>query len=572
MTVPVDVLIRNGTKTFNLKNEKDLTLSCSYSEHGDDTAEIGYCNWGGRLPDLSSAVSLRDPTYGFFWSGYAGHPRIGGFFGKPTQIQAKGYQYTLQDDGWDETKKFSAGTPLVNLVWEALGKTPFVSNGIPFPDALTLTQLPDESPDFALQSPEDIFEYVKNMFTFLNTPLIWHVRQNPAIPFGEDPCLEMRFTESTPVYSVRLTKNDTFQPEYDSDVIYNKSAIGYGEGLYATAQAFDPYKVITRFRKKRVNANNDVDGTIDAFKLAEWLVERNNVLRPVSTNLELHCDTKVSAIYPAVPTKTSNVPHHFIRNHNVIRILNDMTLWGKYNISEFYIIDAKTDFNTGITSFTLGDPIYYDALRLLMSYMVNRMIGAIDSGVVNAPLRDADAIPTYGPTGSGETPSIIGAGIPIHYLDKAGLLNIPNSPTKPYLPHGAAVHPKDLADYGVQGNYGREVTVGTKGFIRVIPCKLLDWTLDFVPASGSDTMPTGTISVQLYGTWPFTPGVAILDTIQILTGSSNSGTFASPHIFNQGGKVGIRVSVAGTGANMSGAMFQIGLGGQKLYPDLGVSS
>lgn len=574
MVLPVDLFIRSKSKVINLRNAPDVKLSISYGEHGDDTASFQMCDWLDKLPELRSPIFLRDPIYGVFWSGYTWQPKLGGFFGGATQIQSRGWYHSIQDDGWDTEKKWAAGTPLVNLVNEAISKMAHITSGISFPGGLTTTQLPEDSSDFAIQSPEDVLEFVKNHFTYLSTPLVWLIRNNPATLFADQPSLEMKFVDTSPRYRVRLNKNDEFTPIFDSDTVFNGAMLTYGNGLFESelAPEIELYKVISDIRKKRINVNNDVTGIQQAQALVRYLIQRNNTLRPINTTLVLHCDTKVEAIPPIWTNIVSNYPKYLIRTHYGIRILNNMSKWGPYAISDYYIIDAKHDFETGATTLILGDPVFFEAFKLLLSYITNRSDIAIESGVINEPLRDADNIPVIGPTATGITPADTGQGIPIFYLDKAGLLQVQDDPAKPYLPHSGGLHPKIIPDYGVQGNYGRDVTLGIKGFIRLVPCKLLDWTLDFVPGPGSDILPEGTISVQLYGTWPFTPGTAILDTIQILTGSSNSGVFSSPLIFTQNSKVGIRVSVTGAGTNMIGAGFQLAVGGQKLYPDLGVTS
>lgn len=573
MSLPVDFFISQPGKTINLKNEKDLKLTTSYGENGDHECSFQWCNWEDSLFEFDARVSLRDPVYGYFWSGYWAAPRLGGFYGKPSQITARGWKHTIQDRGWLERKVWAAGTPMSTIVQEAQTKMSHIGAGVSLPGGLS-QQISEDSNDFILQTPDNVFNYIKDLWAYQATPLLWEIKQNQAHRFSEDAALHMRFTDFAPRYFVHLTDKDEFQPAFDSDVIFNHGAITYGNGLVETEEAVQPflYSIIKRIREKRVNANNDISGTLDAQALTQKLVTRNNTLRPVNTSMTIHCDTPIRAIPPASPFQSVNMPHYLIRNYFVIRVLNDISKFGPYAITDYFIVDAKYDWDSQSLSLTVGDPVMYEAFELLQSYMVSRTSIGLDSGVINEPLRDADQISVFGPSGDGATPATSSEGIPIFLLDKT--LTNPDDITKPYLPYNGAVHPHDIADYGVQLNFGREAdSIGGKGFIRVIPCRLLDWTLDFTPPPGSDTVPTDSITIQLYTTYPYTVGTNIIATISVSSAQSASGTItaspASLAIFQQGGKVGVRVSSA---AATSGAGFQIGLGGKKIFPDLGITT
>lgn len=567
----VDVIIG----TTNFKNEPDLNMSHTLGPHGDETLSFQLCNWAGRLPTPRQRVFLRDSVYGVYWSGYVGPVKPGGFFEGATQITCRGMRHTIPDYKWEVTKTWAEGTPMTNLVQEALGKCSHIGAGVSLPGGLA-TQLTENSPEFMLQNPENVFDFVKQKFDYLSTPLLWEIKQNADHPFSNDPSFHMRFVDLAPRYFVRLTKNDEFSPEYDPDVVWNRAVVGYSQhlaGEYLVQPGPQLYSAIPDIRTKSVNSSNEVSTQQQAEALGGYITTRNNKLRPVNTTLKIHCDTPISAVYPVVPTSTSDVPHHFVRNHYVIRVLNNFGAWGPYNETDFWISDVNYNYEDDSLSLSLGDPIIYESFDLQQSYQVRRSDVGAQASTVSEPLRDADALPVYGPDKAGDTPPTIGQGVPVYYLDQAGDMVALDDVTKPSLPNGAAVHPNTIADYGVQVNFGREASsIGIKGYIRVIPCKLLDWEVFHTPAPGSVTIPTDGMVLWLHNTYPFTAGnaatrIAIVTITATNTGAT--GAFSPIPTFAQGGKVGVEVVTAAATANSG---FQIGLGGKKLYPDLGIVS
>jgi hypothetical protein len=577
MSLPVDLFIRTETgKLINLRRDSDLNCEVSYDDRGDNLVTFQMCNWGNRLPGLDQPIFLRDNTYGVFWSGYAGQPKLGGFFSDPSYITGRGWRYTLIDDGWDESKIWAAGTTLESIVFEALSKCHNITGGIPLPGGLA-QQIPENSPDFNQQTPEDVFAFVKNIYSYLGTPLIWQIKNNPLTPFADQPSLEMKFQDTAPRYRVRLTEDDKFNPMFDSDTVWNQSSVAYADGLVATDQAAvtELYNVIRRLRKKRVNANADIKGTNDANALAAYLVSRNNTLRPISTTLELHCDTRVEALYPATPAGTvGNWPHWLIRPHFMLRILNSTTKWGQFkNVTDWYIMDVKHNFQSGITTLLLGDPVVYEAFKLLQSYITNRTGVGIDSSVVNQPLRDADVVPVFGRTGDGTLPATLGEGSTMFSLDPDGDFTSTTDPMKPTLKHGAGIDPEIIIDYGIQVNFGREAdSIGIKGYIQVIPSRILDWELFHTPPPGSNTIPTDTMTVKLHNVYPFTAGNAATTIATATIPAANPGAtavFSPIPSFTQKGKIGVEVTVPSSVENSG---FQIALSGKKIYPDVGVNT
>lgn len=575
MSLPIDMILAGGLGT-NLKSEPDLQLSHTMGQHGDNTLSFQLCNWKGRLPTPRQRIYLRDDTYGIYWSGYVAPVSPGGFFEGAARVECRGMRHTVPDYRWETTKVWNEGTPLSTLVGEAMGKCSHVGSGVPIPAGLASLQLTDNSSDFILQNPENVFDFVKNKFNYLSTPLLWEVKQNQDHPFFNDPSFHFRFVDTAPRYFIKLTKEDEFSPTYDPDVVWNRATVGYSQhlaGEYIAQPATELYRAIPDIRTKGVSGTTELSTLAQAQALGGYIVQRNNKLRPTGGTLKIHCDTAIRAIFPVVPTTNDNVPHRIVRPNYYIRVLNDFTDWAPYDVTDFWIADVSYEYETDSLSLTLGDPIVYEGFDLQQSYQVRRIDIGAEASTVSEPLRDADAIPTYGPDKDGSTPATTGEGISIHYLDQEGDLVSTTDITKPSLPNGAAVHPNIIPDYGVQVNFGREASsIGIKGFIRVIPSKLLDWEMYHTPPPGSNTIPTDGMVVWLHNTYPFTAGntgtrIAILTIVS--TNAGATGSVSPAAIFAQGGKIGVEVV---TPAATASSGFQIGLGGKKLYPHLGITS
>lgn len=572
----VDIVLSRPGYTRNLTNLEQLAFKMRRGPHGDDLVDFQLCDWSGQLPHMGDLLTVFDTTYGYSWSGYIAGPTIPGFFGGAAPCDARGWRHSIPDDGWETTRIWAEGTPLSTVVMEALTKCSHINAGISLPGGLSF-QLSADSPDYILRAPDDVFDFVSDKFKFLTTPLLWEVKQNYQHPMNNDPTFIMRFADLAPRYFVTLTENDEFKPKYDRDVVYNKALVGWSPKLAEdeiATPASELYKVIPHIRAKRLQGSNEFISPIEAARMAQYLIQRNNTLRPINTQLKIHCDTPIRAIYPVVPASDSNVPHHFVQSNYVIRIENDMTAWAPYNVRDYWITDTQWDMESGDLTLTIGDPIAYDDWEVQQSYATNRINSSISSSAVNAPLGDADVIPVIGPDKAGDSPPTIGQVIPMAYLDQDGNFISVVDPDKPALPYGAVIHPKVLPDYGVQANFGREAdSIGTKGFIQVVPCKVLAWNICFTPPAGSDTVPTDSMTVQLYPTYPFTVGVNVLATCVLSAEQCESGTIApvpaSLALFQQRGKIGVRVSSA---ASTVGCGFQVAITGKRVYPDLGVTT
>ncbi len=595
MSVPVDVLVDG----VNYKNATDLNLKVSYGQHGDEQVTMQLKD---NPPRWRRDAKLRDNTFGYFWHGYVGpvEPNWNGCI----DITCRGLYYSAGDNPYYENKVFLAGVPAIDMVRNALGRC--AKFGESFPTLLGDLgyQLPNDSNSFGNQGADDVFNYAQKLGGYLSTPILWQVRQNPSIPFTLEPILEVKAADPAPRYRVKLTKNDQLKLTYDPDVVWNAGLVKWGNEQYQLATNFGysnpqlpqnppvvpslpqvDYSVIPDIRIKRMDASGDERSITEIQQLAGFLVNRNNVLRPVSTTLTIDCNTVIEGLNPAIVS--SNLPHYLVRSNFAIQIMNDLSAWGMYGkVTTFFITSANYDFTTQKLTLQLGDPVFDDAFRLLGSYDVNREYTSSKSGIIQLTHRDADVLVQYGTEFPGYTgqqavnpddatmlnnfsTGVVTAISTTDANSRAAKFNDPQNPF--YQPTGQSIDPRIIPDYGVTANFGSEAdATGIKGFIQVIPCRVLEWDIAFTPPAGSDTIPTDSIEIEFYNAYPFSPG-APFATKSISSAQSASGSFAAGTedvTFAQGGKIGVRVSIANS---VAGSGFQIAIKGRRLYPVLGLS-
>lgn len=584
----------DGTRTNITK------LEASYGEHGDE--QLTFQLPIRMPPKWRKKVFLEDEVYGFYWGGYFAvwNPDWRAGCGN---VICRGMYKTAEDAKFYETKIFRAGTPAKNMITEAISRCANISD-FDAVDDFTF-QLVEDSPSFGLQDASQVFNYGQQLTGYLSTPIQWEVRTDKLHPFNRVCGLYTYATDYAPRYRVRINKNrDTFTPSYDCDVTYNVGLLKWGTEQYqaATNSGYSApqlpqnpfialaipdvdYSVIPDIRMKVMDVQGTINNITEVQQLAAYLVTRNNVVRPVSTTLEIDSATIIQSVYPAIIS--DNLPHELVRSNYAIEILNDLSEWGMYGVSTFYITAAKYNYDTCKLVLTLGDPILQDTFRLLGSYDVSREYIGAQASLINLVHRDADVLVQYGTEFPGRT------GVEAANPDDATMLNnfsaghvvgistIDASTSTPkfddpnsqfYQPTGQSVDPRVIADYGTQANFGREASsIGIKGFIKVIPMKVVNWSIDFTPPPNSVIIPTDSITIKFYQVYPFVVGVDTPFATKSVTAAQGAlGDFSGLELVNfpQGGKIGIEVSIAAATTNCG---FQIGIGGRKIYPALGIT-
>lgn len=578
-------------------------MKSSYGEHGDE--QLTFTVPWRFIPQAPRCnVSLEHPTYGYYWNGYYAGVTPSLNTAGCAEIVARGMYKTADDGHYYNDQKWKAGIPADQMVTEALTRCPRIQGGSEVGELDF--QLVEDTPSFGLQSATNVFDYAKQLTSYRATPLVWQVLQRLTI-FEPMSYLEMKAADFAPRYRVKLGNKDEFKPTFDFDIIYNCGITRWGNEQYqlATNNGYSNpqlpqnplvvptrpvvrYDVIPDIRDKCMDVSGSVNNIQEVQQLAGYLVNRFNVLRPASATLSIDMSTVIRSVYPAIVTE--NIPHELVHSNFSIEILNDLREWGIFGITTFYIISAAYDYTTCKLDLQLGyDNILSDSFRLLGSYDVSREYISLKSGVVNLLHHDTDALVQYGTEFNGKTgtdaintdvtyfPPIVNeqsAGIVqgISSTDSvSGAAKFTDADQQFYQPTGKSIDPNVIPDYGTQANFGREAdSTGIKGFIRVIPIKVVNWEIAFLPPPNSDTIPSDSITIEFYDDYPFTPGSPFA-TKSVSAAQSATGTFTGLQLktFTNGGKIGIRVSVA---AATAGAGFLVGIGGKKLYPDLGIAS
>lgn len=583
MSLPpgIHLYVGGGSRPLDLRNADDLNLVSTTDEHGDGTIEFQMCDWLDIIPPLRRPLSIfseigYNHNIGYIWSGYTGQSTPGGFFSGAAKILGRGWHFSASDNGWNEKKIFTAGTPSLTMVQEALSKCSHIFDTDPsLLEDLTF-QLAEDSINFGLASAEDVFEYARQLTAYLTTPLMWQVRQDPNRPFVENPVLEFRATDFSPRYRVRLTKDDEFTPVYDADVIYNGAMTSYGNDQYITATNAGvvlnspvitgsgvpdtpnttipfPYdtSVIPDLRIKRIRGDNQVNGLNEGEALANYLVLRNNVLRPIGFTMTLDCNTPVQAIFPAVPINTVDVPHYLIRSNYSIRVLNDFRRWGQYQQDVFYIIGTRYDWTSGKLQLTLGDPVVRDSFRLLASFDASKLGFGIKSGVINTSNKDTGVYPTYGPFVEQFPPNRI-AGFSSFVTTSAD----PMDPFK----FGGVVDPDLIEDEGLEMNFIVDVSqTGYGPSIVTIPGKYHSYDVLLSNASGpiSDSC-----TVKIYSIPDTGVTTTLEDTIIISSASRKQADLAHDITLHRKNRIICEVTVAATSATIA----SFSLHAVKQYP------
>lgn len=588
-------------------------LTSSYDEHGDALVTFEQPSYISTLPLLwDRPVYLEHPVYGYYWLGYLAVPA----FDKNSdcvQYTVRGMYKSADHVKFSSKSVFRAGSPAIEMVRTALSKCERIFDAYPSLLNDITFQLVEDSPSFGLDTAAAVFQYVQQLTDYLATPLEWEVLQNPTLALGTPaPTLSMHAKDIAVRYRCRLRKKDEFKATFDVDTVANVGLVRWGTDQFQAATNYGysapelpdtpaipleipkiDYSIIPHRRDKILNVSGTVNNIREVQNLAGYLVNNNNKLMPVA-QATIYDQTTIESIYPQIIS--DNLPHMLVRSNIGIEFLNDLSSWGFYNITTFYILGAKYDYDKCALELQLGLPALSDSFRLLGSYDVSREYIGAQSAVINLVHRDADVLVQYGTEFDGRTGQqainpddatmlnnfSVGVVQAIGTTDSQTgdpRFNDKNSPF--YQPTGQSVNPNIIPDYGTQANFGREAdSIGIKGFVKLIPQKATEWEIAFIAPAGSDTIPTQSIEIEFYETYPFIPGVETpFATKSCVNKQHDNGSFTGTelHIFPQGGKVGIRVkqigtTALGTGTPVAGSMFQVTITGRKLYPDLGINS
>lgn len=565
------VLFRDYTKEPDLKLVVTDTCNGGYK-----TCTFELCDYANKLPPLGYRLIMRDETLDkYIFEGLVAKPYIK--VSTSAQIEATGHGFLsstfLRYIKPDPTtgvisQKWIAGTPLATLFSDTLNLCQMIFAGTM--TDLSGIQLAEDSKDYKGNSPYEVWNDVVAMLSSLSTPFQWFVRDLLGVP-----SLSTRFQDLAARYRVVWDKKKaTLESSFDLESIINACSVEFGQGLIRTS----PNPLVRSHvalptntdRDKYISVNNEVSGSSEAQALADNILARFQDLKPIQSTIVI-CGQDITAIPPIVPDTDTDYPWWLVESGWAIEVQNQPGGQAPYAVDTFFIVEAKKDFTSGTLTLTCGEIVNFGtAVRLINNFQMSRLSDAtlISPQAVN--LTNRDETDYIGPPALGTLPTENDntAGIPSYIKNDT----VQDPDNQLYLPFKAGINPQTIPDYGTQANFGREAdSIGIKGFIQLVPQKLLTWTIEFIPPTGSDTIPTDSITIEFYSTYPFTPGSPFA-TKSVTTDTGATGTFTGTEqqTFASGGRVGIRVSSAATFT--AGCGFIVAVGGRKLYPDLGITT
>lgn len=604
-TLPVGISLKcykpNGQLRFDYSREQDLKLvttdeiNCGYAD-----ASFELCDYYNKLPLFGDRIVVMDE--GRNKTCWVGEPTdITKDVGVKATIKCLGYGKTCALDlPYDHgnyvipanpsnvsnpagsKQVYDAGTSYATIIGDTMTRTQNIFMGSIVD--LTGITLPEDSRDYIGLAPAQIWNELVILTGILATPLMWFVRGDTT--GGSLPSLYMRYMGGTARLfttwdnkTVKVT-NDS----YEKGTYINGCTVAYGSGLQYNfpddvPQARD-HSVLpaNHDRDKFVNANNNIKSTAQAQALAEAYVARfGGPLASTNCTITI-CNGMVRAVPNVVPVITDNYPIWLIVSGLFINVAGMPSGDAPYNNPIKFIVQAKMDYTKGELTLSCGElQSEAQSIALMETYLTSRPYQVSNTGQPSAPYVDQDTTPAYGPPSPGSAPAQNDQSQGVaKFINNKTFPDAAANPANPLeLKWDAAVDPRILPDYGVKGNFGREAdSLGIKGFIDVIPCKVLNWDLCFTPPAGSNIVPTQSLTVELYEEYP---PVNLFKTITVSNKQCDTGTMsvgAEQHVFTYGGKIGIKVTnITGLyGNNLSGSGFQIAIGAKKLYPDLGVNA
>lgn len=579
----------NGTLFKDYSGDDSLELEFSDQVNGgyfDSSFKL--CDYYNRTPDYGYIIEIRDEEEDVcLFRGLSQRPEFD--VGNSARITAIGHgnpegscsfkrDWGLGNQIPSTGKQiWPTGTPITTLFTESLTMCQQIVAGTWV--SLSGLQLTQETRDYNGQSPYDLWQEIAAWFAGFSTPLIWVVRD-----FAGTNALYLSYADT----SVRLTcvwDNDTvkIQDNYNMRGTVNQSTVRYGNGRrkISPSTGIRSHAVLPANNDidKYVSLDNEIRGDADAQALADLYMTRVNTRKPENGTITL-CGANVTAKPPIVdgiiyPTGRSSYPVHLIQSGWVIQTQDLPPGQAPFDVEEHWITAVRYRFDNDTMVLTTGEVVSLSSeVKRISTYMTSLGAIATQQASYSVPEFHPQATPVYGPQSVGTLPATNDNQIGLASFKLNDQFT--NTENQLLLPHKAGIDPSLVPDYGTQANFGREAdSVGLKGFIRLIPVKVLTWEVCFLPPAGSSTVPTQDMTIKLYDNYPIT-GANLIHTIIISNKQCDNGNIpiGSPtdhRSFAQGGKLGIEVTAVGA-SNVAGSGFIIGVGGRKLYPDLGVTS
>lgn len=563
--LPSNIAFTIGSQDYS--DDEDLELVTSDTTPGGyDALTCELCNWRNRLPILGARVLVYNKTlHKTVWLGRVEDvdPTTSG---GPARISARGYGFVGTTDRRLLGSRienlhvvpgpliFPGGTPLEQVIAVALANCNDVLHESIMAGAGAIL-LTEDSPNFALQTPQDLLNFATGLTTGYTTPLLWWVRETRNSPTLAG--LVTAFMDNSARYEVALQHNDKehIDSKYSLQGIINKSIVGWGkngEQFEASPSPVD-YSAISMERDKAVNASNAIRDVAGAQSLVGNYLGRFNIFRAISDNIVI-CESLVTAKAPLFGVPTS-VPAYMIRSGNGLYISNMPAGMGKYNQGQKYIVRQQTTWSSGVTTLQAGEIVGLDGVvQLIESFNVNRLYNGTQLSTVSWPLVDQDTSGVYGPLYDGS--HNFSSGLPTFVIDKTGALKF-----------NAVIHPDLIADEGIEVNFAFDVSSeGFKGGPWSIPGKYKEAKIQAFLSDAPLGVVSDNFTLQLYHKNGGSAPVPMTPPIPIHTDANGEAIIAIPEfsISDRKGLFMWRVISPSTTAEICTA----DLHGVKLYPGL----
>lgn len=487
----------------------------------------------------------------------------GAFIGQVASVKMQGpcMQVTAgrptRNQRFQETQVYSEGQPLTTCVLHALGQISQVYQGTVEDSGI---QLVENSPEFALQTFEDVMQWAVTQSNSFLTPLIWEVES--AIG-SQLPLINMRYLDGGPRWVAKIPI-DQLEQSFDIESQANRVAIAWGnreQYQLAPLGGIVSYQVIPVIVDKTMDASTRVSTPGRARDLADaYLAKYYAQLIDSNGQITLDCDNELMALPPLFGVTQTVVPLWLFMPGWVVRVqpTDLMTSTAPYNNLNKLAVGSSYSFKEGVLRISTGQAGgFAREVELLESYAINRLYQAQVYGELRYAVPNSDELPVYGPEFT-TTPPSFRNGIPTFVITSTGEV----------LPYDGVVHPNLLKDEGLEMNIAVSGTsLGFKPSVKTIPgvYSTYDITLSST-ANGFQTPSTAPV-IELYHNPVGTTTLTQIGADLTLSASRNTGTFAPTITFAQGDRLQVKVVTVGVEAGLA---ISVALHGKKAFPAINV--
>ena len=489
------------------------------------------------------------------------------FIGQVQTVRLEGYCASVTASRATRNRKypslqvFDEGTPALEIIQHALGQLcPDVYQGGIIDPGLQLVQA---SNNFALQTFEDVMQFVLTLSNSFATPLIWEV----ASVIGDQLArLNVRYLDLGPRWFVRIPLSQLEQ-QYDLDAQANNVIVAWGnreQYQLSPLSGIIDYSMLPIIVDKVMDTSQDVSTYSRARDLADAYLTRFNTLQDSNGAINLKCDDRLRVVPPLVTAPDDNYPKWLFDPQWVVEVdptdVTDLTTLKPYNNMRKIAVASRYSFNSGEMVITTGSIGGLERdFNLLESYAVNRLYRGMVSPIVSFSQVNSDVYKVYGPDyqASASTPKYKNA-LPMFIIQSDGTLI-----------YDGVIEPNLLADEGLEMNVAfGATTTGYKPSVKTIPG--VYQTFDILLTSQASAFQVPAVSVVLT---LFKNPVGTTTETQIhqqtCSAARTVGTLdASPVTFEQGDRLIVKVDTAGT---ETGLVASVALHGPKRFPDIDVT-